>query len=227
MDALSAKDLLAFYAGTGTDRRGRSLSQILSWNASNLERYHDYIQTLFPLPERSAVDWHAPIIDAQVFKAFRERDDLKENLEKAFKKIMWFYGFEVERVENKLVVDKGPDFNSNPKVWNHRYDHNHLRISRIIRSLRVLGLEEEAQGFWAALSKYSNGPNSRSREYWRRAAQRALNLKPDLEGIDDDELGVGPRFLREWEEEKKRRRVSVAAKEGKKDTKKDEEVEEA
>ncbi|KAF4628294.1 hypothetical protein G7Y89_g9860 [Cudoniella acicularis] len=201
--ALTTKDLIAFYEGTGTDRRGRSLSQILRWSAVNLERHHDYIQTVFPLPERSAIDWYAPVIDSEVFEAFRSRSGLKDNLTDAFKKILWFYGFELGTdAENKPIVKKGSNYQANPKVWNHRFDHNHLRISRIIRSLRVLGLEDEAVAFYNALSANSTGSNSQSREFWRRAAFRSLNLRPDLEDVDDSDRSIGPKFLRDFEEER-------------------------
>jgi len=58
--------LVAFYDGTGTDGRGRTLEQILEWRATRLEQSHDYIQTLFPLPEASGVNFSAPLIDKQV-----------------------------------------------------------------------------------------------------------------------------------------------------------------
>jgi len=58
--------LVAFYDGTGTDERGRTLEQILEWRATRLEQSHDYIQTLFPLPEASGVNFSAPLIDKQV-----------------------------------------------------------------------------------------------------------------------------------------------------------------
>jgi hypothetical protein len=47
--------LISFYDGSGTDGRGRTLAQILDWDADKLESRHDYIQTLFPLPEESGV----------------------------------------------------------------------------------------------------------------------------------------------------------------------------
>jgi hypothetical protein len=46
----------------------------------------------------------APIINKQVFDAFRERPELQERLRDAFKKMLWFYGFELIEEEDKLVV---------------------------------------------------------------------------------------------------------------------------
>jgi len=61
-----SSSLIAFYDGTGTDGRGRTLEQILDWGAGRLEQSHDYIQTLFPLPEASGVNDSAPIIKREV-----------------------------------------------------------------------------------------------------------------------------------------------------------------
>jgi Opioid growth factor receptor (OGFr) conserved region len=101
----SASSLISFYEGTGRDQRGRSLSQILQWGADRLESSHDYIQTLFPLPEESGVNWNAPIIDRQVFDAFRSRMELRGQLRDSFQKILWFYGFKLGHEDGKVNVD--------------------------------------------------------------------------------------------------------------------------
>ncbi|KAK6585973.1 hypothetical protein PZA11_001030 [Diplocarpon coronariae] len=197
--------LITFYEGTETDRRGRSLTDILQWEASRLEASHDYIQILFPLPEESGVNWSAPVIDRQVFNAFRSRPELKEKLRDSFMRMLWFYGFELE-TEGGIKVTKGPNYTAHSGNWDVRFDHNHLRITRIIRCLRVLGLEDEAQAFRAALEEATVNASSRSREYWRRATERTLNLRPDLEDKDiegEDDLTLGPKFLREFEESRK------------------------
>ena len=95
----SSNTLISFYNGSGTDSRGRRLEDILTWNANQLEASHDYIQILFPLPEESGVNWNAPIINKEVFDAFRTSEELREAMRRAFKKMAWFYGFEVDRKE--------------------------------------------------------------------------------------------------------------------------------
>ncbi|KAH7346721.1 opioid growth factor receptor conserved region-domain-containing protein [Rhexocercosporidium sp. MPI-PUGE-AT-0058] len=198
--------LITFYEGTNPDHRGRYLTDILGWNANKLESAHDYIQIVFPLPEESGVQWSAPTIDRQVFDAFRARPELRDRLKDSFKKILWFYGFELVDGEDGVKVRKGPNYDIHSGHWDVRFDHNHLRITRIIRCLRVLGLESEAQAFYAALQQYHRRVSSRSQEYWRRAAERTLNLRPDLDDNDvysDDDLSIGPKFLREFEELRK------------------------
>ena len=86
-------DLILFFEGSKRDYRGRSFSNILEWSDKRLEDSHDYIQTLFPLPEASGVNWNAPLIDREVFEAFRSQVELRENLRKAFTRMLSFYGF--------------------------------------------------------------------------------------------------------------------------------------
>ncbi|KAK0103597.1 hypothetical protein ONS95_005609 [Cadophora gregata] len=200
---MSQSLLITFYEEAQPDHRGRYLSGILNWNANKLESAHDYIQIVFPLPEESGVQWNAPTINRPVFDAFRTRPELRERMKDSFKKMMWFYGFVLVETDDSIRVHKGANWNNHSGHWDVRFDHNHLRITRIIRCLRVLGLEDEAQAFYDALEQNALRVSARSREYWRRAARRTLNLRPDLEDrqIDgDDDLSVGPKFLREFEE---------------------------
>jgi len=103
-----ASSLVSFYEGTGRDHRGRRLSQILQWSADRLESSHDYIQTLFPLPEESGVNWDAPIIDRQVFEAFRSRMELRGRLRDSFQKILWFYGFKLSYENGEVKAGRSP-----------------------------------------------------------------------------------------------------------------------
>ncbi|KAG9240564.1 opioid growth factor receptor conserved region-domain-containing protein [Calycina marina] len=196
--------LITFYDGTGADGNGRTLEQILGWGADRLEMSHDYIQTLFPLPEASGVNDRAPIINKQVFEAFRGSADLRQRLRDAFDKMLWFYGFELTGEQGSLVVKPGSNFRDHSKHWNTRFDHNHLRITRIIRCLRVLRLEGEAQAFYDTMSRTTT-PSARSRMYWGRAMSRPLNIAPiiDDEDAEDRYDSIGPRFLYEFEEAKK------------------------
>lgn len=96
-------------------------------------------------------------------------------------------------------VRKGDNYDEHSENWDTRFDHNHLRITRIIRCLRVLGFEDEAKAFHKTLEATTTRVSSRSREFWRRAAERALNLRPDLEIYDEYDTTIGPEFLCEFE----------------------------
>lgn len=88
--------ILTFYSGTSPDYKGRTLTQILTkWSDEELEYNHDYVQLLFPLPEASSVSFSAPIVNREVFDAFRESDELRGQLLKAFERMLRFYGFKL------------------------------------------------------------------------------------------------------------------------------------
>jgi hypothetical protein len=78
-------------------------------------------------------------------------------------------------------VVQGPRFVAAAHNWLHAGNHNHLRLTRILRSLRVLGLEREAAALWEALRTLYEREAAAGRRtitpetfaFWRQAA-RAL-----------------------------------------------------
>ncbi|MFQ4137722.1 opioid growth factor receptor-related protein [Nodosilinea sp. PGN35] len=46
--------IVPFYLGIQADVQGRMIQEIWSWNFEELECVHDFVQWLFPLPEKSA-----------------------------------------------------------------------------------------------------------------------------------------------------------------------------
>ncbi|KAF1922476.1 uncharacterized protein M421DRAFT_426873 [Didymella exigua CBS 183.55] len=85
-------------------------------------------------------------------------------------------------------VVRGPNFRKASRNWAVRMDHNHLRITRILRSLRVLGLQRECDAFFVALKRVYHDPainiGPRSLDFWTRAVERPLYVAPDDEECD-------------------------------------------
>lgn len=192
----------------GKDFKGRTLSEILSWNDAKLESCHNYIQTLFPLPEPSPFSRSAPVIDREVFEAFRSRPELRAQLRKSLERMLHFYGFNITPQGAKMeeVRVSPPVLKFDDRPWLGKFNHNHLRITRILRCLRVLGLDKEAELFFAILKNVGRCTKrgnhligEESMQYWRKAAKRPLYLAPD----DLDDEGRGKDFLYEYEESKK------------------------
>jgi len=199
--------LVSFYEhpNGGRDFEGRTLSFILQWPDEELEYSHNYIQIIFPLPERSPVNFQAPVIDRATFDAFQSRPELRARLKESFIRILRFYGFELQEAKDGPKISPAANFVPASKNWVMQFNHNHLRITRIIRSLRILGLEQEAEAFFAALEQLCQSANgrisSRSLMYWTRAAKRPLYLRPER----NEDKGDGVDFLYEFE---KRRQES-------------------
>lgn len=158
----------------------------------------------------------AAIITREVRAAFLEYTGLRERLVLALERMLQFYGLglnptysraelasmstppdptpenssEEQGDDPAALVGKSANFSRRAAAsWLKRSDHNHLRITRIIRCLRVLGLEVLAKAVYEALldNDEDEKVSARSRMFWRRAAERELWLAPSDE---DDAEGV-------------------------------------
>jgi hypothetical protein len=145
--------VLEFLEGKGKDSSGRSIDDVLAFDDDALETNHDFIQWLFPLPEPSRAQPSSPILTVQEVTAIRASSAAQKNLKNAVQRMTLFY----QRNDH----------------WLRAYDHNHLRITRIVRSLALLRSTEAAQAFLSVVEgrveAAANPVNSESREYWRRA----------------------------------------------------------
>ena len=111
-----------------------------------LEHCHNYIQWLFPLNEQSTFNVDAPILTEEDIALFSNSFFLKHRLYESFQMMINFYGFEMD-FDNKIVLSV--DWAANH--WLKPNDHNFLRITRILKSLTLLGLKEVADSFLEAL----------------------------------------------------------------------------
>lgn len=153
--------------------------------------------TISQLPERSPINPSAPIITKAVRDAFLQQELLRSNLFRAFARMASFYAFNVSGTKEEPTLQPKESFVKLARqTWLTRMDHNHLRITRIIRCMRILGLETAATNFYDALRKNEGGKVSeRSLMYWERAVKRPLHLPPD----ESNENAMGVEWLRQDE----------------------------
>jgi hypothetical protein len=155
--------IIDFYREESGNNNGHRLSEILSWSDGALEMDHDYIQWLFPSNEPSNFNADAPVLtqeDAAIFKADPE---LRAKVKESFLRILKFFEFELTP-ENKVVpLQETP-------VWLRAFNHNMLRATRVIKSLRLLGLELYALAFFSAIEKYRPNLSENTLKYWCAAA---------------------------------------------------------
>lgn len=123
----SGEAVLAFLQGVGADARGRTLFDVLGFSDDSLERTHDYIQWLFPLTEPSQAVPDSPVLSDADVEAIRNSSMALVALSASADRMMAFY--------------------NRTNHWMGPADHNHLRITRIIRSLRLLRGGAEADAF--------------------------------------------------------------------------------
>jgi len=165
--------LLDFYHGTGTDTEGRTLADIWAYSDHELEMIHDFIQWLFPLKELSRYNRDAPILSDAEIAEFRADPRLVENLQRSFDVFLAFVGL---RYEGGSVA-KATDFDEKADVWQYP-NHNWLRVTRILTSTRLLGLEAPSRAFFEFLKALRDSGQSAitadTFRYWDQAANVKL-----------------------------------------------------
>ena len=173
MTAVSTHPLVAFYRDGAPDDEDRTLAQILGWDDRRLEAIHDYIQWLFPLPEPSGANPSAPTLDDATIQAFRTTPVMRDRLRQAFLRMLRFYGLQWTDGAHPNISRAG-NFAIRSHEWLSPMNHNHLRLTRILRSLRLLGLEAESAGLFDELKaihrEYPGRITARTFDYWKEAA---------------------------------------------------------
>ena len=170
-----ASPILSFYDG-GADHRGRTLERILAESDAWLESTHDYIQWVFPLPERSAYNASAPVLTRSDIAAFHAAPELRARLLRAFGRLLDFYGFAMASDQpDRCTITPGPHHAQRTAHWITPHDHNFLRISRILRCLHLLGCPQAASAFLGVLEELARGDVGRTigavtLAFWRTAA---------------------------------------------------------
>lgn len=137
--------LLRFYLGQASDHAGRWFDAILRWDNPRLEATHDYIQWLFPLPTRSAFDDHAPLLSATDLEQFRTSPVLQRNVLRALDRLLKFYGIALRGSDEDVDCQEAPDFEARRRLWLTPENHHYARLTRILRSLVLLGFPEHAE----------------------------------------------------------------------------------
>ncbi len=161
-------DLISFYKDGGMDHAGRTHTDILSFDDDQLEHVHDYIQWLFPLPEQSQFQPHVPVLTGEDIQAFKSQPAMQDNMRQSFHRLLAFYGFR----DTGETLELTENFNERVQNWLTPMNHNFLRITRILRSLTLLGLDEEAKRFFDTLDKLYQAPGAKemignSHRYWK------------------------------------------------------------
>ena len=126
---MSTGPIHAFLSGTGRDGARRSLADILAFDDARIEGVHDYIQWYFPLAEASRAVPGAPVLGRDEAEAIRADETAREGLRSALARMRLFY--------------------TRTDGWLRPYDHNHLRITRILTAIRSLLGPVEAEAFHA------------------------------------------------------------------------------
>ena len=168
---MTACPIVAFYRG-GPDTYGRTLDEIRSWDHDRLEDVHDFIQFLFPTRQPSAFNVDAPLVTDKTIAAFHADPALRAELAHSLEVMLDFYGLQTD--PERGVVIKADNFATRAENWLVVPNHNFLRLTRILTSLRLLGLADRAVALLACLEQLNTerpGLFGNSIDFWRAAVR--------------------------------------------------------
>ena len=145
--------IISFLEGSDKDNRGWLLSDIWKFNDTQIENTHTFIQWVFPTDEPSRATPGSPILDEEEIVKIQNSEQAKQNLSKSAD---WYFNFLRRNT-----------------FWRKPHDHNHLRITRVIRSLRLLVDEDEADAFrieiYSILGDDLSLIPKKTRQFWDEA----------------------------------------------------------
>lgn len=148
-------DIINFYHGNPSSSN-HVLEEIWNYTLKELEMNHDYIQWMFPLNEASKCQPNSPVLTDEDIAKFRVSRKLKLKL---LRSVRVFMNFLRETIDTWMVC----------------FDHNHLRITRMLRCLVIMGLEYEAYARLQEIrmmiveAQEFNCPSPIAHKYWAEA----------------------------------------------------------
>lgn len=137
--------IIDFYINGGKDTKGRTLEEILNYSNLKFDIVHDFIQWIFPTNEQSLHNPDAPVLTAEEIGILRGSEKAKNNMRKSLSRFMIFLGIEGHEDLNPYYYRVN---------WCYNKNHNLLRITRVIKSLKIFGLDEEAEDFHKKVVNY-------------------------------------------------------------------------
>jgi len=105
-----------------------------------LERYHGYIQWIFPNKVRSMFNMWAPVISDEECEVFKKSDEIRTRMVKSTIMMLDFWGFELEeeQKEGDILLKRCASWETQLR---NLYGHNLLRVTRMLKFWGLVGME--------------------------------------------------------------------------------------
>ncbi len=165
--------ILCFYRHQGPDHAGRMLAEIWHWPHASLESHHDVIQWLFPLDNPSRANPGAPVLTEEDITAWQHDSMLRMYLRRSFETMLDFFGFRIINTGGHARVIAASNAVDRQDAWLTPGNHNYLRLTRIMKSLRLLGEPALADALRSALehlaTRHETTIGDETMRYWREA----------------------------------------------------------
>lgn len=153
-----------FYKCRASNQDCHSLHDIWNFTDKEYEAEHGFIQWVFPSDEPSMVNSYAPIADQKLQQEFLSSPQLRLRLKRSYMQFLDFIGIDITSNGALSINNKGKFY-----LRVQRRNHNLQRITRVIRSLYLLGLRDYALDFHAFLMQFKQQINPVTIDYWDMA----------------------------------------------------------
>lgn len=163
----------AFLSGEEVDCG--TIERFIDFSYDQLENSHSYIQYAFPTKEPSIYNSNAPVLTDKEIEWIRSDagTQARSNLESMFLRMVNFYGFTYFLSPESISLQRSDFFEERSKVWLTPGNHNYKRLTRILKSLMLCGLEDDARELYKELENvyadYKDIIGTESFEYWKNA----------------------------------------------------------
>lgn len=160
-------NLISFYLKESPNCDGTMLEDIWEWSDEDWEFEHSFIQWLFPTTEESRFNPDAPVLNEELISQWHQDGLLRHNLRISYERWLRFCG--ISLVNGELILA-----DAKKNVWDGM-NHNWWRMTRILKSLSVLGLATEAAELLHLLKgvRHRVGVDDVTWTYWSEAIQDA------------------------------------------------------
>ena len=133
-----------------------------------MEREHDYIQLLFPNVEPSGANPRSPRLTPQMIWEVQQNPVIQQQLKASLDQMLEFWGLERH---GDLITVNPYDRAAHRKWALNNNDHNHMRITRVIKCLMACGYESCAASLERALQEQRRHANVPPNPHWAEAVK--------------------------------------------------------
>jgi hypothetical protein len=130
--------LLKYFSGERVHPGGKTIHESLNMNGPRIGNTGGVIQWLFPLTTPSTHVPRAPTLSPFELKVFRTDPELRELYLVGVNRFLERFGISVHGNSGSIE----PDFNTRKK-WMYPSYHAFMPVTRILRSLKLLGFPDE------------------------------------------------------------------------------------
>jgi len=168
--------IVDFYSGKQRTHPGETLRESMTGaikRAGKCPRLHS--MAVFLYPTQSIIIFAPPSSMRSKSPNSRTDPELQAQLLVSLDMMLGFYGFE----RNNQSITCSNSWEERSRNWLRPGNHNHLRLTRILKSLSILGLKTMHMHLWCCLTLYvrweSGAISGTTMGYWKRALLGSWN----------------------------------------------------